>query len=84
MYQPRRAYSGDRPKQQSSSAHKNHSDSGEAAGLKTIRFETMSQFLLRLGESDQFAELVEGGGELALKTLIYGMGESFRVLLQRK
>jgi SAM-dependent MidA family methyltransferase len=59
-------------------------EAGEAAGLKTIRFETMSQFLLRVGESDQFAELVQGGGELALKTLIYGMGESFRVLLQRK
>lgn len=59
-------------------------EAGEEAGLKTIRFETMSQFLLRVGESDQFAELVQGGGELALKTLIYGMGESFRVLLQRK
>jgi hypothetical protein len=44
----------------------------------------MSQFLLRLGESDQFAELVQAGGANALKTLIYGMGESFRVLLQRK
>ncbi len=59
-------------------------EAGEVAGLETIRFETMSQFLLRVGESDQFAEMVQGGGELALKTLIYGMGESFRVLLQRK
>jgi SAM-dependent MidA family methyltransferase len=59
-------------------------EAGESAGLETVRFETMSQFLLRVGESDQFAELVRGGGELALKTLIYGMGESFRVLLQRK
>jgi SAM-dependent MidA family methyltransferase len=59
-------------------------EAGERAGLETVRFETMSQFLLRLGESDQFAELVRGGGELALKTLIYSMGESFRVLLQRK
>jgi SAM-dependent MidA family methyltransferase len=57
---------------------------GESAGLETVRFETMAQFLLRVGESDQFAELVRGGGELALKTLIYSMGESFRVLLQRK
>ncbi len=57
---------------------------GEEYGLETVRFETMSQFLLRLGESDQFAELVRGGGANALKTLIYGMGESFRVLLQRK
>jgi SAM-dependent MidA family methyltransferase len=59
-------------------------EAGESAGLETVRFETMSQFLLRVGESDQFAELVRGGGELALKTLIYSMGESFRVLLQRK
>jgi len=57
---------------------------GEACGLETVRLETMSQFLLRVGESDQFAEAVQGGGEGALKTLIYGMGESFRVLLQRK
>jgi SAM-dependent MidA family methyltransferase len=57
---------------------------GESAGLETVRFETMSQFLLRVGERDQFVELVQGGGELALKTLIYSMGESFRVLLQRK
>jgi SAM-dependent MidA family methyltransferase len=57
---------------------------GEEHGLETVRFETMSQFLLRLGERDQFAELLEAGGANALKTLIYGMGESFRVLLQRK
>ena len=57
---------------------------GEAHGLETVRLETMAQFLLRVGESDQFAEAVRGGGEGALKTLIYGMGESFRVLLQRK
>ena len=59
-------------------------EAGEQAGLETVRFETMSQFLMRVGEGDQFAELVRGGGELALKTLIYSMGESFRVLLQRK
>jgi len=59
-------------------------EAGETAGLEMVRFETMSQFLLHLGERDQFAELVRGGGESALKTLIYGMGESFRVLLQRK
>ena len=59
-------------------------EAGEAAGLETVRFETLSQFILRLGESDHFQELVRGGGELALKTLLYGMGESFRVLLQRK
>ena len=47
-------------------------EAGEAAGLETVRFETMSQFLLRVGESDQFREAVRGGGENALKTLIYG------------
>lgn len=57
---------------------------GEECGLETVSLETLSQFLLRLGAGDQFADLVKGGGEAMLKTLIYGMGESFRVLLQKK
>jgi SAM-dependent MidA family methyltransferase len=57
---------------------------GEGAGLRTEAFETLSQFLLRLGERDQFAEWMEGCGHGMLKTLLYGMGETFRVLLQSK
>jgi SAM-dependent MidA family methyltransferase len=57
---------------------------GERAGLRTEYFETLSQFLLRLGERDRFAEFVAGGEELHLKTLLYGMGETFRVLVQSK
>jgi SAM-dependent MidA family methyltransferase len=57
-------------------------EAGERAGLETRAFETLSQFLLRVGERDQFAELVKSGEELALKTLLYGMGETFRVLTQ--
>ena len=57
---------------------------GRVKGLEPIRLELLSQFLLRVGERDQFAELVSGGHELALKTLLFGMGDAFRVLLQSK
>ncbi len=56
----------------------------EAAGLEVERFETLSQFMMRIGEEDHFAELVKGGFEEQLKTLLFGMGETFRVLLQNK
>jgi SAM-dependent MidA family methyltransferase len=57
---------------------------GRVEGLDSLRFETLSQLLLRVGERDQFAEIVAGGHELQLKTLLFGMGETFRVLLQSK
>jgi SAM-dependent MidA family methyltransferase len=61
---------------------------GEACGLKTEKFETLAQMLLAAGEADQFAAALGGGEELRrrmqLKTLLFGMGETFRVLLQRK
>jgi SAM-dependent MidA family methyltransferase len=61
---------------------------GEACGLKTEKFETLAQMLLAAGEADQFAAAIGGGEELRrrmqLKTLLFGMGETFRVLLQRK
>lgn len=61
---------------------------GESCGLRTERFETLAQMLLAAGEADQFAAALGGSDELRrrmqLKTLLFGMGETFRVLLQRK
>jgi len=67
------------------------SEHGAAAGLETVRFETLAQMLLSAGEGDQFAEVLAGGTpaeelrrRLQLKNLLFGMGETFRVLLARK
>ena len=63
-------------------------EAGAARGLATERFETLAQTLLAAGEADQFAAALTGGDELRrrmqLKTLLFGMGETFRVLVQRK
>jgi len=66
-------------------------ESGAAFGLSTVRFETLAQTLLAAGEADAFAEALGGTGtteelrrRMQLKTLLFGMGETFRVLLQRK
>lgn len=60
----------------------------EGHGLKTVRFETLAGTLLRAGEADQFAAVLAGPDEmrrrLQLKTLLFGMGETFRTLLQQK
>lgn len=75
-------------------AHVNFSalqEHGEACGLLTLRFETLASALLRAGEADQFATVLgvddareQLGRRMQLKTLLFGMGETFRVLLQRK
>lgn len=64
---------------------------GAGHGLETVRFEALSQTLLAAGEPDQFAAALSGDTEeerrrrrLQLKTLLYGMGETYRTLLQRK
>jgi SAM-dependent MidA family methyltransferase len=59
---------------------------GAAKGLESVRFETLASTLLRAGEADQFASVLTGIGEqrrrrLQLKTLLFGMGETFRTLL---
>ncbi|HEY1495933.1 MAG TPA: SAM-dependent methyltransferase, partial [Candidatus Solibacter sp.] len=66
-------------------------ESGAACGLVKERFETLAQSLLAAGEPDQFAAALgaPGTGEelrrrMQLKTLLFGMGETFRVLLQRR
>lgn len=60
----------------------------EGRGLKTRRFETLARTLLDAGEADQFAAALGGPDEarrrLQLKTLLFGMGETFRTLLQEK
>jgi SAM-dependent MidA family methyltransferase len=64
---------------------------GVNLGWETVRYESLAQALLRAGEADQFQSAMEGCDEaervrhrLQVKTLLYGMGETFRVLVQRK
>jgi SAM-dependent MidA family methyltransferase len=78
------------PGERDISAHVNFTmlrECGAARGLATESFETLAAMLLAAGEPDQFAAAL-GDGELRrrmqLKTLLFGMGETFRVLLQRK
>jgi SAM-dependent MidA family methyltransferase len=66
-------------------------EAGAALGLATERFETLAQTLLAAGESDQFAAAIDTADpaealrrRMQLKTLLFGMGETFRVLIQRK
>jgi SAM-dependent MidA family methyltransferase len=63
---------------------------GARLGLKTIRFETLAQTLLAAGEPDQFAAALAASTSaeelqrrLQLKSLLFGMGETFRTLIQR-
>jgi SAM-dependent MidA family methyltransferase len=60
----------------------------EGHGFQTTRFETLARTLLDAGEADQFAAALAGPDEvrrrLQLKTLLFGMGETFRTLLQKK
>jgi SAM-dependent MidA family methyltransferase len=64
---------------------------GKCCGLEPRRFETLARMLLAIGERDQFAEVLaardavdESRRRLQLKTLLFGMGETFRVLMQQK
>ena len=66
-------------------------ETGAACGFATERFETLAQTILASGEADQFAAVLAADGgasesrrRMQLKTLLFGMGETFRVLLQRK
>lgn len=59
-------------------------------GLEPLGLRTQAQFLLDLAETDQFAAVLAGPEaetlqlRLQLKSLLIGMGETFRVLVQRK
>jgi SAM-dependent MidA family methyltransferase len=64
---------------------------GAAHGLATLRFENLARTLLNAGEPDHFAAALAGLSpqaemerKLQLKTLLFGMGETFRTLIQRK
>ena len=64
---------------------------GRRCGLAPVRFETLAQTLLQTGQADEFAAALaaespaaEARRRLQLKTLLFGMGETFRTLLQRK
>ena len=64
---------------------------GAERGLETERFETLAQTILAAGEADRFASALAAEDErenlrrrMQLKTLLFGMGETFRTLLQRK
>lgn len=59
----------------------------QRSGFHAVRRSTLRQFLLSLGESDAFAFLLEGTSSkerqhrlLQLKTLLFGMGETFQVI----
>jgi SAM-dependent MidA family methyltransferase len=60
-------------------------DAGESLGLHLEIFETLAKILLRAGEPDQFASALAGDPgtglrrRMQLKTLLFGMGETFRV-----
>jgi SAM-dependent MidA family methyltransferase len=62
---------------------------GAAGGLRRERFETLARTLLTAGEADQFAAALSSAAEeprrrMQLKTLLFGMGETYRTLLQRR
>jgi SAM-dependent MidA family methyltransferase len=67
---------------------------GAACGLRRERFETLARTLIAAGEADQFAAALSCGPRghpteelrrrMQLKTLLFGMGETYRVLLQRR
>ena len=59
-------------------------------GAVVERFGTLASFLLDVGEADQFSAALEAADEkealkrrMQLKTLLFGMGETFRVLQAR-
>jgi SAM-dependent MidA family methyltransferase len=81
------------PGEQDITAHVNFcalQDRGEARGLETIEFGTLAQALLGVGEQ-AFARAIDVPDaveatrrRLQLKTLLVGMGETFRVWIARK
>ena len=63
---------------------------GEALGWRTVAFESLAQMIMRAGEADQFESTLAASTDaerakhrLQLKSLLFGMGETFRVLVQR-
>jgi len=64
---------------------------GKRVGLHIEALEPLARTVIGAGEADQFAAVLAAASEgeqmrrrLQLKQLLYGMGETFRTLLQRK
>jgi SAM-dependent MidA family methyltransferase len=64
---------------------------GGQLGLRRVSFRTLARTLLDAGEPDRFASVLEVDDpaealrrRMQLKTLLVGMGETFRVLVQQK
>ncbi len=64
---------------------------GGRVGLETVAFESLGHTLMEAGEADQFARALAADSpaeaqkrHLQLKQLLFGMGETFRTLVQRK
>lgn len=84
----------ERPGEQDITAHVSFTalqEHGAACGLETVRLENLSRTLLDAADPDRLAALLaadtprqEMERRQQLKTLLFGMGETFRVLLQRK
>jgi len=79
------------PGERDITAHVAFSALAECRGLETVACETLAQTLLRAGEADQFGAALAGATaqeqqarRLQLKSLLFGMGETFRTLIQRK
>jgi SAM-dependent MidA family methyltransferase len=82
------------PGQRDITAHVDFSaleDRARACGLLRRRFEMLTQTLLREGETDQFAAALAAADEqqqarrrMQLKSLLFDLGETFRVLLVGK
>ncbi len=82
------------PGQRDITAHVNFTaliERGEALGWRTLGLCSQQEFLARAGAEDNFAYALDADTDdaaarlrLQLKTLLFGMGETFRVLLQRK
>jgi SAM-dependent MidA family methyltransferase len=82
------------PGEQDITAHVNFTaleEHGRRHGLVRESFQTLTRTVLEAGEADQFASVLSATGasetlrrRMQLKTLLVGMGETFRVLLARR
>lgn len=82
------------PAQRDITAHLNFTaleKRGQELGLSSLGLKTQTHFLMEIGEPDQFAAALEAGAgqesfrlRMQLKTLLFGLGETFQVLVQSK
>ena len=66
-------------------------EAGRSLGLEVLPLKTQQAFLLEAGEADSFAYALAAGTarretelRMQLKSLLFGLGETFRVLVMRK